>query len=216
MNRRVLAPNDAKEPGETIDLWLAESEEPRGKLRIVNGQLHYTAGGSGNLSSSLVDQGGHAVSANWEAVAGQIRGPELKAAIIPHALAIVAKEAKDTYVYPATADDGTSTEASAPPTGQRFYLDYTGAEIEALGFRPWKVAVLKALAHYGFYVSDTGNSTNSLRWEGSRMYTPFGAPERFEATGREQGLPQEDGKYVFDLYEGVDWPHLRAIAPPPE
>ena len=37
------------------------------------------------------------------------------------------------------------------------------------------------------------------------MYVPFGAAEPFEAIGREQELPQSGGKYVFNLYEGIDW-----------
>jgi hypothetical protein len=209
----VLAPVDAKEPDETIDLWLAESEEPSGRLKIVEGQLRYTLGASGNLKSSLVNQD-NSVSSDWEAVAGEIRGPELKAGIVPHVLTLTAKEAKNSYVYPPSWGDGTSTDPNAPPTGQRFYLDYTDAEVEALGFKPWKVAVLKALAHYGFYLGDTGNNTNSFRWEGSRMYEPFGAPEPFAKIGEEQGLPRSGSEYLFDLYDGADWTRLRALAPP--
>lgn len=208
----VLAPEDAKAPGETIDLWLAESESS-GKLKIAAGRLGYRNGGTGNIDGSLL--GGYAVSARFDAEAGEIRGPELKAGVVPHALAASVNDAKaHSWVYPAEEGDGTSTEAAAPPTGQRFYLEYTDAEIEALHFKSWKTAVLEALAHYGFYVEDTGNETTSFRWEGSRMYVPFGAPEPFEQIGREQGLPTDGGRYVFNLSEGVDWSRLRAIAPP--
>jgi hypothetical protein len=208
----VLAPADAKVAGESIDLWLAESEAS-GKVKVVEGKLGYRNGGTANITGNLL--GGYAVSAHFNAEAGEIRGPELKAGIVPHALTAAVKDTKlNSWVYPASGGDGSSTEAAAPPTGQRFYLEYSDAEIEALHFKPWKTAVLKALAHYGFYLEDTGNSTTSFRWEGSRMYVPFGAPEPFEQIGQEQGLPLEGGKYKFRLYEGVDWSRLRAIAPP--
>jgi hypothetical protein len=210
----VLAPIDAKVPGETVDLWLAESESS-GKLDIVNGKLGYRNGSSGNITGSLIEEHPGAVSAGYDAEAGEIRGPELKAGIVPHALAAVVKDDKaGTFVYPADGTDGSSSSPAAPPNGQRFYLEYTDAEIAALGFPPWKRAILTALAHYGFYIEDTGNSTLSFRWEGARMYEPFGAPEPFAQIGEEQGVPGSGGSHTFNLAEGVDWSRLRAIAPP--
>jgi hypothetical protein len=134
---------------------------------------------------------------------------------VPHALAADVKDDRaGTFVYPANSTDGTSTNPAAPPNGQRFYLEYSAAEIAALPFPAWKKAILTALATYGFYVEDTGDSAFSFRWEGSRMYTPFGAPEPFAQIGEEQGVPRSGGEYTFDLAEGVDWSRLRAIAPP--
>jgi len=211
----VLAPSDAKVPGETIDLWLANSEGIGGPLKIEDGKLSYTNGATGNITGNLVEQG-DSVSSNWAAEAGVIRGPELKAGIVLHALAAAVKDTKQgPGVYPATGGDGENTEAASPATGQRFYLDYTDAEIESLGFKPWKTAVLKALARYGFYIEDTGNSTTSFRWEGKLMYEPFGAPEPFTKIGEEQGVEKSGSEYVFNLAQGVDWKRLRAIAPPP-
>jgi hypothetical protein len=210
----VLAPIDAKVPGETVDLWLAESEAS-GKLDIVNGKLGYRNGSSGNITGSLIEEHPGSVSAGYDAEAGEIRGPELKAGIVPHALAAVVKDDKaGTFVYPADGSDGNSTSPAAPPNGQRFYLEYTDAEIAALPFPPWKRAILTALATYGFYIEDTGNSTLSFRWEGSRMYEPFGAPEPFAQIAEEQGVPGSGGSYTFNLAEGVEWTRLRAIAPP--
>ena len=212
----VLAPSDARVPGETISLWLANSEGAGGPLKIEDGKLSYTNGGTGNITGNLIEQG-YSVSALWAPEAGVIRGPELKAGVVPHALAATVKDTKQgPGVYPAAGDDGENTEAASPSTGQRFYLAYTDAEIESLGFKPWKVAVLKALAHYGFYIEDTGNSTTSFRWEGKLMYEPFGASEPFTEIGEEQGVEKSGSGYVFNLAQGVDWTRLRAIAPPPE
>jgi hypothetical protein len=207
----ILAPTDAKVPGEAAELWQAE-DQTGGTVKIVGGKLKFTGGNYGNITGSLIEGG--ADSANFDLAAGQIRGPELKAGIVPHALYAVIHADKSSYVYPATGSDGSDAEAAAPSNGQRFYLAYTDAEIEAFKFKPWKMALLKAIAHYGFYVGDSGNTTLSFDWEGSRMYIPFGAPEPFETIGREQGVPREGGRYIFKLSEGVDWTRLRAIAPP--
>jgi hypothetical protein len=138
----------------------------------------------------------------------------LKAGIIPHALVVAVKDVGSSYVYPASHTDGNSANPAAPPMGQRFYLAYSDAEIAALAVLPWKKAILTALAHYGFYVGDSGNETLSFLWEGSLMYTPFGAGEPFAEIGHEQGVPGSGGSYTFNLSQGVDWTRLRAVAPP--
>lgn len=200
----VLAPADAKVPGETADLWRAEA--PR------EGRLRFAWGGPGNIAGTLL--GGAATASDIDLSAGKIRAPELKAGVVPHALCAAVPQTKSTYVYPASKSDGKSTEAAAPAMGQRFYLAYTDAEIQALSLPPWKKAVLEGLAHYGFYVCDSGNDTLGFEFESSRMYTAFGAPEMFSEIGREQGLPTWEGRYVFNFSNGVDWTRLRAIAPP--
>jgi hypothetical protein len=96
--------------------------------------------------------------------------------------------------------------------GQRFYLAYSDAEIAALPFPPWKKAVITALAHYGFYIGDSGNNTLGFIWETSS--TAPGASEPFVEIGKEQGVPASSGRYTFNLSEGVDWSRLRAVAPP--
>jgi streptogramin lyase len=204
----VLAPSDAQVPGETVDMWQAKP--------VKEGKLSFAWGGPGNITGTLLQsQGNTADAAGFDLEAGQVRGPELKAGIIPHALVAAIKDTKPTYVYPASHTDGQSSALAAPPMGQRFYLAYSDAEIEALPVAPWKKAILTALAHYGFYVGDSGDETISFIWEGSLMYTPLGASEPFSEIGKEQGLPtNSEGNYIFNLSEGVDWTRLRAIAPP--
>jgi hypothetical protein len=202
----VLAPTDARVPGETVELWRAAP--------VVSGKLVFSWGGPGNIAGTLLDNAA-ADAANFDLSAGQVRAAELKAGVVPHALVANVFQTKPTYVYPASHTDGSSNEAAAPAMGQRFYLAYSDSEIEALPVAPWKKAVLKALADYGFYVTDTGNYTTSFEFEGSSTYTAFGAPEPFSAVGKEQGLPTDSaGGYIFKLSEGVDWTRLRAIAPP--
>jgi hypothetical protein len=200
----VLAPADAKVPGETADLWQAEP--------VKEGKLRFGWGGAGNIAGTQV--GGAATASNIGLAAGKVRAPELKAGTVPHALCVAVPQTKASFVYPATASDGHSSEAAAPAMGQRFYLTYSDAEIEALPVAPWKKAVLKGLAHFGFYVCDSGNDTLGFEFESSVMYTAFGQPEWFSVIGREQGLPTWEGRYVFNFSTGVDWTRLRAIAPP--
>jgi hypothetical protein len=203
----VLAPNDAKVAGETVDLWQAQP--------VKEGKLLFSWGGPGNITGTLLQSEGlSADAAGFDLEAGQIRGPELKAGVISHALVVAVKDVKSTYVYPASHTDGSSDEAAAPAMGQHFYLDYTDAEIAALPVLPWKKAILTALAHYGLYIGDSGNNTLGFLWEGSP--TDPGASEPFVKTGEEQGVPKAGGSYNFKLSEGVDWTRLRAIAPPSE
>ena len=202
----VLAPLDAKVPGETADLWIAKP--------VSAGKLSFAWGGPGNMTGTLLQpEGPSADAANYDLQAGLIRAPELKAGVIPHAITAVVDHVKPSFVYPASHTDGTSNEPGAPAMGQRFYLDYSIAEIKALGFKPWKTAILEALADYGFYIGDSGNNNLTLLWEGSLTY-PDVSPEPFAAIGAEQGVPESGGSYIFKLAEGIDWTRLRAIAPP--
>jgi hypothetical protein len=200
----VLAPADAKVPGETADLWQAEPAK--------EGKLRFGWGGAGNIAGT--QQGGGATASNIGLAAGKVRAPELKAGTVPHALCVAVPQTKASFVYPASASDGHSSEAAAPAMGQRFYLAYSDAEIETLPVAPWKKAVLKGLSHFGFFVCDSGNDTLGFEFESSVMYTAFGQPEWFSTIGREQGLPTWEGRYVFNFSNGVDWTRLRALAPP--
>jgi hypothetical protein len=200
----VLAPNEAKVPGETVELWRTEP--------VKEGKLRFAWGSPGNIDGSLL--GSAATASNFDLSAGQIRAPELQAGVVPHAICADIPQTKPTYVYPASHTDGSSTEGAAPAMGQRFYLAYSNSEIEALSVAPWKKAVLKALSHYGFYICDSGNDTLSFDFESSVMYTAFGQAEPFSVIGKEQHLGSWEGKYVFNFSEGVNWTRLRAIVPP--
>jgi hypothetical protein len=205
----VLAPNNATVPGETVDLWEAQP--------VKEGKLLFAWGGPGNITGTLCEPDGlSGDAAGFDLEAGQVRGPELKAGIIHHALVVAVKDVKPIYVYPASHTDGSTNEAAAPAMGQHFYLAYSDAEIAALPAPPWKKAILTALAHYGFYVGDSGNDTLGFIWEGSLMYAHSGKPEPFVEIGKEQGVPESGGSYTFKLSEGINWTRLRAIAPPAE
>lgn len=201
----VLAPVDERTPGETADLW--QANPPSG------GVLKFSWGSAANIAGS--GAGGKATAADFDLWAGQVRGPELKAGLINHALCIVIKANKaGSYVYPAIHTDGTSTAYAAPKEGQRFQLNYSDGELAALPVKPWKRAILMALAHYGAYDCDSGGPGLAIELEGATMYTAFGQINPFNVIGAEQALPPYNGEYVFHFSEGVNWSRLRAIAPP--
>jgi hypothetical protein len=73
----------------------------------------------------------------------------------------------------------------------------------------------KAIAHYGFYLEDTGNNALNFRWEGENSYVPFGAEEPFTKIGEEQAIEKSGAHYLFNQSEGVKWKErLHAIEPP--
>ena len=203
----VLAPADAVIPGEALDFY--QTSIGAGKLKAAS-VADVQMGPTGSL---LAEQGGGSGDAAYFGLqAGMVRAPELRAGTINHALVAVVSGISTKTVYPAIVGDGSSTDPNAPPMGQRFVLDYTESEVENMGFKPWKVAVLKALIHYGFYVGDSSGEQMQLEWEGSTTYP--NVPEPFAAIGAEQGVPYSGGDYEFNLAEGVDWSRLRAVAPP--
>ncbi len=202
----VLAPVDARVPGEAADLWRATP--------VASGVLRFAWGGPANIAGTGI--GGAATAVGLDLWGGQIRGIELKERAINHAICATVKANKSgSFVYPATHTDGRSSEAAAPQEGQRFYLAYSDSEIEALPLKPWKKTVLKALAHYGFYDCDSGGSGLGIEFESPIMFTAFGQPNPLAEVGKAEGLGTWEGAYVFNFSEGVNWSRLRAITPPP-
>ena len=87
---------------------------------------------------------------------------------IGYALAASALCADTTFVYPATASDGANTNSSSacagntgagqrPPEGARWFLNYTDAQINAMGFQPYMAVIYRTMdrEHYGGVVTDT-------------------------------------------------------------
>jgi hypothetical protein len=228
----VLSPKDdealKKPSGTTVDMWQVRTRE--GSID-QGGHLYFTSGGYGSLAGNMIEvEGSSADAAGFVLDAGVVRGPELKTGSIHHALLAAIdtckkEEGKSIFVFPASSSDcGTegkteAEEAAIPAEGQRFYLDYSDREIEELAtkekFQVWKVALLKALSHYGFYIGDSGNCCGiALKWEGVDMYTAFGVESPFDEIGKEQGVEKSGSNYVFNLMKGVQWSRLKAIAPP--
>jgi hypothetical protein len=78
----------------------------------------------------------------------------------------------------------------------------------------WKKTILRAMAHYGMYFGDTGGGTWGLQMESGSTYTSFGQEDQMMSFAKEARVPSYNGKYVFNVRDGVDWAkYLRVVDP---
>jgi streptogramin lyase len=211
--------------GWEYDMWEASAPS--------NGVVTFQVGGKTRIDGSGL--GPDATAAGFANLAGIIRGPELIAGKINHALFIVLKCVSaegDTsfgygttsngtgsaYVYPAShgASSCPSGTPNTLPVGARFKLEMSDSEIAALSVPGWKKTILTALAHYGGYVGDTGGPGFGFEFESGASYTALGLPDPLVTFAALNNLPTWNGANVFEMASGVDWAkYLRVIAPPP-
>lgn len=209
--------------GWEYDFWRVSSK-PRG-----GGILKYSGGGRTRIDGDGLNSG--ATAANFGNLAGIIRGPELAAGRIDHALFIVIgcsargtsfgygtrATSTGSYVYPAThAGTPCPTDSpDLPPLGTRFLLAMSPAQINALAVPAWKKTILRALAHYGGFVGDTGGPGFAFQFESGATYTSFGRPDPLVTLAQSNGLPTWNGTYTFNMSSGVEWAkYLRVLVPP--
>jgi hypothetical protein len=211
--------------GWEYDFWQVHEKN------LSTGTLTFSNGGRTRIDGDGLGSG--ATAARFGSLAGMIRGPELQAGHINHALFIVLKcAAKGTgfgygatatsygssFVYPAMHGGSAcaSEEANAPPLGTRLKLAMSDLQIEALLVPAWKKTILKALAHYGGYVGDTGGPGFAFMFESGTSYTALGLTDPLVTLATLDLLPIWNGDYVFNMAGGVDWArYLRILTPPP-
>jgi hypothetical protein len=211
--------------GWEYDFWGA-TKPPAG-----GGTFTFAWGGRTRIDGSGLESGGTA--AGFGNLAGMIREPELAAGHINHALFVVLKcAAKGTgfgfgtrtasseassFVYPASGGGSIcpAGETAAPPLGARLALAMSPAQIDALNLPQWKKTILLALAEYGGYVGDTGGPGFAFMFESGTSYTAVGLTEPLTQFGEENGLPEWEGHYLFNVASGVEWEkYLRVLVPP--
>lgn len=198
--------------GWEYDLWNVTSK-PRG-----GGTLAASWGGRTPVLSGD-GRGSAATAANFGNLAGIIRAPELETGQIRHALFMVIKCDSGRYVYPASKAGRPCsaiglTNTDAPPMGARFQLEMTGREISALRVPAWKKTILRAMSTYGMYFGDTGSGSWAVQAESGSTYTSFGYEDRLVSFAKAVRAPLYNGRYVFNLRDGVDYARrLRVIDP---
>ncbi len=211
--------------GWEYDFWRVLSK-PRG-----GGTLRYTNGNRIRVDGDGLHAS--ATASGFGNLAGIIRAQELAAGRIEHALFLVVRcttpsrgfgygarrrDGDGAYVYPADGGDARcgSDESDAPPMGARLQLAMSDAQIDALPVPLWKKGVLRALAHYGGYVGDTGGPGFGVQIESSTTYTAFGRTDPLVALAQRSANVQSYlDRYLFDLASGVDWTrYLRVLTPP--
>ncbi len=193
--------------GWEYDFWEVTSK-PRGGGTIDIGWGGRTRTGGDGLGSN-------ATAAHFGLQAGIVRAQELESGQINHALFMTVKCTTGGYVYPAQGGGAACSDpTSAPAGGMRVQLAYTDAEIDALDVPVWKKTILRALAHYGAFIGDTGGPGIGFEFESGSTYTSFGYQDEMVKFAQTQpGVTVYNGQYVFNLANGVDWTRLRIIDP---
>jgi hypothetical protein len=173
---------DGAVPSSGSDAHLAVIQ-PDGHTEVDFWQVHNTSPlrGGGTLSASaygaldLNGSGccGNSTAANEGLPAGAIRGPELAAGVIKHALAVTEVCSNGDYVPPATGR-GAGGCPDAPAIGARMQLKMGDSQIAALDVPAYQKTILTAMAHYGIVITDTGGSPMDLKYEPAVQYTVFG------------------------------------------
>jgi hypothetical protein len=198
--------------GWEYDMWRVQRKPGGG------GRLDFAWGGRTRIDGD--GRNSDATAARYGNLAGAVRAEELAAGRIDHALFLTVQCDSATWVYPARKGGRSCSEmgesnAHAPPMGARFQLAMTARQIAALRVPGWKKTILRAMARYGMYVGDTGGSW-AIEQEGGRTYTSFGHEDRWVRLAKRLGVPfnPDDGVWVFNLRDGVDWArHLRVVHP---
>jgi hypothetical protein len=113
-----------------------------------------------------------ATATSLPAIAGTIMLDELRAGVIPHALAMNIPWAKpNVYSFPAQRTDGRSTDPNAIPEGARFRLDPT-LDLNALNLPPMTRMIAVAAQRYGMIVRDQTGHAVSLFAENPGAASP--------------------------------------------
>ena len=86
-------------------------------------------------------------------VAGIARYDEVESGAITHAIRVQAETTDTSYIWPATAGEGSASNPNLPPMGARFRLK---ASFNISGFSAQAQVVLRALQQYGLILADNG------------------------------------------------------------
>ncbi len=201
------------------DFWQVQSKPAGGGTLTVSSAGRTMITGDGLKSGATASYFGLA--------AGVIRGEEMQAGEIDHALFLVVKCTNGTAVWPAATSKASGrscssmglSNANAPAMGQHFYLEMSDAQINALMVPSWQKTILRAMAHYGMYVGDTGGSSWGVQIESGTSYTSFGETDPWVTFAKQAGVPTYQSsyglQYVFKWSQAVDWGSLlRTVAAP--
>jgi hypothetical protein len=122
-----------------------------------------------------------ATATSLPVIAGTIMIDELKAGVIPHALALNIPWAKpNVYSWPAQRTDGQSTDPNAIPEGARFRLD-PRVDLVSLNLPPMTRMMAVAAQQYGMIVRDQTGHAVSFFAENPAQYgtDPYTSPGGF-------------------------------------
>lgn len=146
--------------GYQYDLWIFNHWD--GSL-CTNGKQLAHWGGKFPFPGALLDalSGGGGGGAGVSVAAGTPRRAEILNDSIDHALAFAVENAGPQHKYPANKSDGDCWGGvpSCVKEGQRFYLDVSDAQVNAIA-NPYQRAIARAAQQYGMYVTDQTGGLN--------------------------------------------------------
>lgn len=197
--------------GWSYDLWQVQGAARGG------GTLTAAWGGRADLrGNGQVALPGTGSAARMGIAGGIVRPEELLDGDIPHALYLSARCTNGTSVFPSQQDggendcagSGAGSNTDAPALGQRFQLGYTDAQIAALRVPAHDKVLLRAIAHYGFFLIDTTGEGWHFDTEASVDRTSLGLPDPGVAFAKAADLPYwaAGKRYIWHLDQipGVD------------
>jgi hypothetical protein len=115
---------------------------------------HADRGAIWNLNSNALRAGKATVdAAGTPILAGLMRYDEVQSGAITHAIRVQATTTDTSYIWPATAGEGSANDPNLPPMGARFRLK---ASFDISGYSPQAQVVLRALQQYGLILDDNG------------------------------------------------------------
>jgi hypothetical protein len=136
-------------------------------------------------------------------IAGTMMISELRAGVIPHALAMNIPWAKpNMYSWPAQRTDGASSDPNAIPEGARFRLD-PKLDIDGLDLPPMTRMIAKAAQRYGMIVRDQTGHAISLFAENDAQY---GTTNPYTGTNGFFG-----GPYPNPVLQAFPWDRLELL-----
>lgn len=143
-----------------------------------------------------------ATATSLPVIAGTMMIDELKAGVIPHALALNVPFARaKVYSWPAQRTDGTSSDPEAIPEGARFRLD-PRLDLSTLKLPPMTRMMAQAAQRYGIIVRDQTGHALSFFAENPAQYgtNPYTGPSGFYG-----------GPYPNPITRAFPWEHLQLL-----
>jgi hypothetical protein len=192
--------------GNEYGFWQAHISWSAGTITATAGDVVNTVNDSGVMLKVGADAAHIALSG------GLLRPSELLDATnnhtyIDHALVLDVPCVADgsqsgipsaVYPSPNRNSDGCtdSSKGDGPPYGSLLQLNMTDAQIASSGAPAWEQTIMKTLAHYGAYVSDTQSVENmTIFRQACESWDSLGAPDIFQSVFSQLG--SSDGTYHF-------------------
>jgi hypothetical protein len=177
-----------------VDFWLAQGLPTTSGATLTigaGGVCPWSGDGtncSGSNATNIAGSLGSIDEADYQ------RGEAGPNSSFGHAISFSALCADPSYVYPATASDGSNTNSSSacgghtgangrPPEGTRVYLDMSDAQVDAMSLPAYAKAWWRTLdrEHEGGFIADTN-------WSGAPGLSPAYQRDNFSQQAREAGV----------------------------